>query len=561
MGTKQVKNYNDNNNLFLICPYCIEKIPIFELFIQNSLINIKLSCQCLEKKKIKKILLLKDFLQNLKQINKQIKKCTYNKDNNDAINYCLNCEKWLCEKCNINHNNNNYSECIKKQNYDNSLIQNCDIHRTRKNILNYYCKNCKKFLCLQCSYEHDVKNKKEHNIIRWIDYLDELKFEKKKNIFQKRINMEEIKNNNETKNIELLIKINKENNKNIFELIEILFKNIDDIEKIKNKKIIINIINNTKFKIKNYEENESLIKYYNTNYININQTFQLNYINSIKNIKEPINSIVSLTENNFCLISSDSTIKIYNNENSILTLSGHTNKVISVILLNNKKRLVSISNDSTMRIWDISNGENIKTINTYNIPMIILELKGKENLIAELNLGHIIDIYDIISGEKIFNKTIEEFNWFESFYQLNNQDFLLGIFESIFIYNDNFELKKEKKIFGHTLINYLEINNDILIGSREGTIFIFDNFYNFKSKLLGHQDSISNIIDYNEKYIITSSYDSSIKLWNKNNYELIDSFEGNSYQIINMIKITNNNIVTLNSNNNIDIWMLQDLLK
>ena len=214
-----------------------------------------------------------------------------------------------------------------------------------------------------------------------------------------------------------------------------------------------------------------------------------------------------------------------------------------------------------MRIWDISNGENIKTINTYNIPMIILELKGKENLIAELNLGHIIDIYDIISGEKIFNKTIEEFNWFESFYQLNNQDFLLGIFESIFIYNDNFELKKEKKIFGHTLINYLEINNDILIGSREGTIFIFDNFYNFKSKLLGHQDSISNIIDYNEKYIITSSYDSSIKLWNKNNYELIDSFEGNSYQIINMIKITNNNIVTLNSNNNIDIWMLQDLLK
>ena len=210
----------------------------------------------------------------------------------------------------------------------------------------------------------------------------------------------------------------------------------------------------------------------------------MNYINSIKNIKETINSIISLTENNFCLISSDSTIKIYNNENSILTLSGHTNKVISVIMLNNKKRLVSISNDSTIRIWDISNGENIKTINTYNLPMIILEIKGKENLIAELNLGNKIDIYDINSGEKIFNKTIQEFNWFESFYQLNNQDFLLGIFESIFIYNENFELKKEKKIFAHTLINYLEINNDILIGSREGTIFIFDNFYNFKSLII-----------------------------------------------------------------------------
>jgi WD40 repeat protein len=287
----------------------------------------------------------------------------------------------------------------------------------------------------------------------------------------------------------------------------------------------------------------------------------LNYINSIKNIKETINSIISLTENNFCLISSDSTIKIYNNENSILTLSGHTNKVISVIMLNNKKRLVSISNDSTIRIWDISNGENIKTINTYNLPMIILEIKGKENLIAELNLGNKIDIYDINSGEKIFNKTIQEFNWFESFYQLNNKDYLLGKFESVFIYNENLELKKEKKICGQTPINYLEISNgDIFIGSREGLIFVFDNLYNFKCKLLGHQETISGIIDYNEKYIMTCSYDTSIKIWEKNNYECENTFEGNSYQIISMIKITNGNIVTisLNPENIIDFWKLEE---
>ena len=558
MGPKQSKNTNDNyNNCLLICPYCIQKIPNFELFVQNSIVKIKLSCQCLEKHKIKKILTLNDFLQNLKKINKQIKKCSYKKDNNNAINYCLNCEKWLCEKCNREHKNN-YSECEKNRNYENSIISNCQIHKTKKNLLKYYCKQCKIFLCQLCCFEHDVINKKQHNIIRWIDYLDEIKIEKKKLIFQKEINKEEIQKNNEKNDNETLIKMNKENNKNIFQLIEILFKNIDDIKQIKNKKVIINIINNTKFKIKNFEKNEALIKYYNMNYINIYQTFQLNYLNSINNINEQINSIISLKENNFCLISSDSTIKIYNNENSILTLSGHTNKIISIIMLKDKKRLVSISNDLTMRIWDISSGKNIKTINSSNSPMIILEVKGKDDLIAELNLGHIIDIYNINSGEKIFNKTIVEYNWFESFYQLNNQDYLFGIFESIFIYNNNFELKKEKKICGHTLINYSEINNDILIGSREGTIFIFDNFYNFKSKLLGHQDSISNIIDYNEKYIITSSYDTSIKLWDKNNYELIESFEDNSYQITSMITIFKKNIVTLNSNNNIDIWELQE---
>ena len=54
-----------------------------------------------------------------------------------------------------------------------------------------------------------------------------------------------------------------------------------DIKQIKNKKMIINIVNNTQFKMQNLQinENESienkkqkLIKFYKTNYMNINKT-------------------------------------------------------------------------------------------------------------------------------------------------------------------------------------------------------------------------------------------------------------------------------------------------
>ena len=584
MGPKQTKNQNDTFVL-LICPNCAQRIPNFEIFLENSIIKIKIYCQCLEKQKMKQIFNLKDFLQKLKNTQKKIKKCTFSKDNNNAMNFCLNCEKWLCEKCNIEHNRNNCFECSKKQTNDNCSILTCQKHPSRKNGLYYFCKICKTFLCQQCCFEHDSINKKQHNIIRWIDYLDDIKLENKKNKFQKsekifnEENLNKIKilkdilnekKNDEKKKIESLINNNQENNKNIFELIEILFKNIMDIKQIKNKKMIINIVNNTQFKMQNLQinENESienkkqkLIKFYNTNYLNIHQTSQLNYLTSFKNSNEQMNCLVSLPENKFCFINSDSTIKIYNGENNIQTLSGHTNKIISVIMLRDEKRLISISNDSTIKIWEISTGKDLKTIVTYNIPMIILEIKGKENLIAELNLGNIIDIYDINTGEKQLNKVIEQFNWFESFYQLNNKDYLLGKFESVFIYNENLELKKEKKICGQTPINYLEISNgDIFIGSREGLIFVFDNLYNFKCKLLGHQETISGIIDYNEKYIMTCSYDTSIKIWEKNNYECENTFEGNSYQIISMIKITNGNIVTisLNPENIIDFWKLEE---
>ena len=151
---------------------------------------------------------------------------------------------------------------------------------------------------------------------------------------------------------------------------------------------------------------------------------------------------------------------------------------------------------------------------------------------------------------------------FDNFYNFKSK--LLGHQDSIsniIDYNENLELKKEKKIWGQTPINYLEIfNGDIFIGSREGLIFVFDNLYNFKCKLLGHQETISGIIDYNEKYIMTCSYDTSIKIWEKNNYECENTFEGNSYQIISMIKITNGNIVTisLNPENIIDFWKLEE---
>jgi WD40 repeat protein len=62
--------------------------------------------------------------------------------------------------------------------------------------------------------------------------------------------------------------------------------------------------------------------------------------------------------------SGDSTIKIWDTENgnNIKTLKGHTSYVSSVCFSFNNKRIVSGSSDSTIKIWDTEIGNNIKTI-------------------------------------------------------------------------------------------------------------------------------------------------------------------------------------------------------
>ena len=75
-----------------------------------------------------------------------------------------------------------------------------------------------------------------------------------------------------------------------------------------------------------------------------------------------INKVISLSKNRIASCSDDCTIKIFDSElNLIKTLNGHSDSVRSIIQMDNKEYLVSVSFDNTMRFW------NLKSLNCESI--------------------------------------------------------------------------------------------------------------------------------------------------------------------------------------------------
>lgn len=80
-------------------------------------------------------------------------------------------------------------------------------------------------------------------------------------------------------------------------------------------------------------------------------------------------------------------IGIYNIKTGyrISTLNGHSNTVSDVIFIAGGKRLVSISSDSTLRLWDIDQGECIRTVPVSKHAGVAFALSPNGKVIATLS--------------------------------------------------------------------------------------------------------------------------------------------------------------------------------
>lgn len=78
-----------------------------------------------------------------------------------------------------------------------------------------------------------------------------------------------------------------------------------------------------------------------------------------------VRAMISLPDGRLVTGSNDTTVRVWNTQNAtcLLTLSGHTKEVAALILLPDG-RLASSSSDRTLRVWDLVTGECTLTIKT-----------------------------------------------------------------------------------------------------------------------------------------------------------------------------------------------------
>ena len=599
MGNSHKEKDIHNDLTYLLCPGCFTRVPIINIFFENYVPKVKVSCTCNEIQSCPSVMDVSDYINKMRYRDPLLMHCSFHQDKKPTT-FCLNCEKWLCEECLKESHNKKTCKHV-----EDPRFQFCTKHIESK--LSCICKKCQKIMCDKCAEEHvafwekhsrdSIVKGKKHTIKIFDNFLTKEKIEKKvskfkvfkievmkingekMNEFIKKVNTqntpnEETKKENSVptqyqEQIEEAYNQNKEINEGLIDLIQILFNNIDFqlLLPITNKAFLMNVILNTSFNTDDIDdlskdcktvqdEFNCLVKIYHTYYLNKTLSYQLSKMQSLQCDSESISLVFNLEKNKFA-IAVETVIQIWSGANfqKIGTLVGHTNVIQSLCNISEDK-IASSSSDKAIKIWNISTQECLNTININGMPSFLFHNKINQDEIGFVNFGKTIEIWEIESKKQERVISFDSSTWFENFYQLKNGKVILGQADSFILLNENgFTTEKEIKDIGDDPSMFTELDDTkIAAGFKNGNIIIYEDNMTNSYSLVGHNKSITGVVKIKDDFALSCSVDTTMKVWNLTTLECEETFVMNKFEINYMIKLNDNKIVTCISENNLDIW-------
>ena len=250
-----------------------------------------------------------------------------------------------------------------------------------------------------------------------------------------------------------------------------------------------------------------------------------------------INSLCQLPSGKLVSCSNDRTVKVLILTNQTLeiekTITEHRSEVNKVISLSNK-RFASCSNDNTIKIY--SNSPPYAIINSIQCDKgkvhTILQLKNKEILVSAIGDKTLI-FWSLISytcESALFGVECVHNN---SIVQVDENRIALGHYKGIMIHNtDSYSIvttikiekfyKVEDLTWGGVSSMIILRDGNILVGCPDGGFYCVDietyestyksDTNKTNSKL--HSNSITDMLNINDRSFLTCSYDGMIKRWN-----------------------------------------------
>ncbi len=240
---------------------------------------------------------------------------------------------------------------------------------------------------------------------------------------------------------------------------------------------------------------------------------------------------LKLTSDNKYLItaSEDSKIKIWDllTKQEISTLIGHSGIIFSLIIDINNKYIISGDSNSIVNIWDLTTKQLLLSLKEHNGSILSLLLTLDNKYLISTSADRSVKIWE-------FNLEI-----------LNNSP------KSLLTLTEH-----------NSIINTLTITQDnqyIVLGSNDGKIIIWDLINKQQIiSLFGHDFGVTSLaVTLNNTYLISAGEDRTIKVWDLATKTLAATLTG-ATSSISKIKITSDNqfIIAGSNDKTIHIWNL-----
>ena len=201
------------------------------------------------------------------------------------------------------------------------------------------------------------------------------------------------------------------------------------------------------------------------------------------------------------------------NKDSISIFIGHE-RWVNALVKCNEEVFASCSNDKCIITWDYYKKKQIRKINAHNDCILAL-IKLSDGSLCSGGADLITKIWNWKTGECLF--TLEGYNnWIRCICQFDEQTLLVGSENIITIWKNNKEI-----------IAFLS----------------------------EHQHDVRNICAINKKYFASASFDNTIKIWDINELDCVQTLKGHTSNVTNVIKLKGRDVLaSCSTDYTIKIW-------
>ncbi|QDT98029.1 WD40 domain-containing protein [Gimesia aquarii] len=259
----------------------------------------------------------------------------------------------------------------------------------------------------------------------------------------------------------------------------------------------------------------------------------------------------------------DNTVKIWDatQGQEIRTLKGHKGRVNSATFSPDGTRIVSGSNDNTVKIWDAAQGQEIRTLKGHTSGVTRVAFSPDGARIVSSSFDHTVKIWDATQGQELI--TIRGHSKYVTSVAFNPDGtrIVSGSNDNTVKIWDAAQGQEIRTLKGHTsTVSSVAFSPDgtrIVSGSHDNTGIIWDTKQGRELiTLKGHTDSVTSIaFSPDGTRIVSGSWDFTMKIWNAAQGQEIRTLKGHTSSVSSVaFSPDGTRIVSGSRDNTVKIW-------
>lgn len=520
----------------------------------------------------------------------------------ESEGYCMECKKWICQKCQEQFHNDVFSQHKLISNEPNKK-QLCSLHNNTEKDL--FCTDCNEEICHLClrkgeyHYNHfnltfedfkkhtiDEKQSFKYKIYeRFENVMYELENNFKRNFMdsynENKKYIEEIENSFKKIKTEYLNKKDEYTAfiENYFQIIKMSYFNFySDLKEKEPSIITLNFIKSvikeiddvkfdSKYKGQFEQMSESLNKIETSQFFKYELTFfnhSLNLIRTFRENKGQIYSITQISNGDLLTAGDDKAINFWDIDNGTLKLSllEHKKTIYTITQLSNGL-IVSGSGDTDIKIWDLNNLEGkrpkdesnteINKNNKEHSNSNSVNLKDSQNIKEKKTEEIKEEIMEEIKEDNEKNEIVTSMKKDDISSSIGNKYLEDKKKESNIVINhnniNNQNLEKKESI--HNSLSK-SINKENASQSQE--IKTDKPIYKSIYTLRGHTNDVYCVKEINKEKLCSCSKDTLILIWNLKDYTCLQKLQGHTKGVGTILPYSDTILLSGSSDCKINIW-------